>query len=95
MTEIIVLAVTRLSDGVCVAGVTNDGDWVRPTRPNAAHWRQLEYSDCRDASGEWIVRKGNTVRMDLIEPIPKGAHSEDWLVGQRHPELVEEVSKAL
>lgn len=93
MTEIIVLAVTRLSDGVCVAGVTNDGDWVRPTRPNAAHWRQLEYSDCRDASGEWIVRKGNTVRMDLIEPIPKGAHSEDWLVGQRHPELVEEVSK--
>ncbi len=93
MTEIIVLAVTRLSDGVCVAGVINDGDWVRPTRSNAAGWRQLEYGDCRDADREWVVRKGNVVRMDLAKPIPHASHSEDWLIGEQRPSLVKELSE--
>jgi len=61
MVEITILALTRLSDGVCAAGITNDGKWVRPTRPNPSGWRQLEYSDCKDANGSWVVRKGNAV----------------------------------
>jgi len=95
MTEIIVLAVTRLSSGVCVAGITSDGEWIRPTRPNANDtWRQLEYDDCKEGVGDWIVRKGNTVRMDLVKPIPQGDHSEDWLVGKSRPEPVGELSEA-
>lgn len=86
MTEIAVLSVTRLSGGVCVAGVTNDGEWIRPTRPNVADtWRQLEYSDCRDSSRQWVVRKGAWVRLDLVKSIPKGNHSEDWSIGNTKP----------
>lgn len=91
MTEIIVLAVTRLSDGVCVAGITEDGKWIRPTRPTSPNWRQLEYADCCDADGAWIVQRGNVVRMDLVEPIPQGAHTEDRLVGKRPPRLAREL----
>lgn len=93
MVEITILALTRLSDGVCAAGITNDGKWIRPTRPNPSGWRQLEYSDCKDASRHWIIQKGNMVRMDLKSPIPEGAHTEDWLVGAKKPELVEELSE--
>jgi len=94
MTEITISAVTRLSSGVCVAGINNDGMWVRPTQPNAANtWRQLKYDDCKDANGQWIVRKGNRVKMDLVKPIPDNAHSEDWLIGSRKPELLEKLSE--
>jgi len=88
MTEITVLAVTRLSTGVCIAGITNDGNWIRPTRPNHNDtWRQLEYEDCKDANGIWVVKKGNVVRMDILGHIPSGAHTEDWKIGSRKPEL--------
>ncbi len=94
MTEITILAVTRLSDGVCVAGITDDGDWVRPTRPNAADsWRQLEYDDCRNKNGGWVVCRGNRAKMGLVEPIPKDAHCEDWLVGKNKPELLRELAE--
>ena len=92
MVEITILALTRLSDGICAAGITNDGKWVRPTRPNLSGWRQLEYSDCKDANGRWVLRKGNVVRLDLVKPIPDKQHSEDWLVGSRKAELVKELS---
>lgn len=89
MTEIAVLAASRLSDGVCVAGITHQKQWVRPTRPKHDDtWRQLERSDCREARGQWVLAKGNVVRIDLVRPIPKEAHSEDWLIGPRKPELV-------
>jgi hypothetical protein len=94
MTEITILAVTRLSDGVCVAGVTQDGQWVRPTRPTSLDWRQLEYSDCKDKSGAWAVRKGNIVAMDLAEPIPAEAHSEDLRIGRQAPVLVKQLPEA-
>ena len=92
MTEITVLAVTRLGSGVCVAGVDDEGKWVRPTRPSSSGWRQLEYSDCRDESGDWVIRKGNIVAMNLVKPIPLGAHTEDWLVGQGRPKLVKQLT---
>ncbi len=92
MTEVTILAVTRLSSGVCVAGITIDGEWIRPTRPRGGGWRYLDYANCEDESGRWIIRKGNIVRMDLIKHIPEGAHSEDWLIGNRKPELIKELS---
>ena len=92
MTEITILAVTRISDGVCVAGITSDGGWIRPTRLQSGGWRYLDYSDCEDKSGNWIVRKGYIVKMELIKHIPEGAHSEDWLIGARKPVLATELS---
>jgi hypothetical protein len=95
MTKITILAVTRLSTGVCVAGITEDGQWIRPTRPNINDsWRQLEFDDCKDVNGQWIVKKGNIVRMDLVRAVPLGNHSEDWIVGSNKPELLREISES-
>lgn len=94
MTELTILSVTRLSSGVCVAGINQDGEWVRPTRPNCGDtWRQLEYADCKDSNGNWIVKNGNVVRMDLRDHISLGAHTEDWKIGDHKSELVEELSE--
>jgi len=94
MTEITILAVSRISDGVCVAGITDDGQWIRPTRPNRADsWRQLELDDCKDVNGNWTVRKGNRVKFDIVESIPKGNHSEDWRIGSRRARLVHELTE--
>ncbi len=40
------------------------------------------------------VYRGNVVRMDLTEPIPEDAHSEDWQIGNRKARLVHELSDA-
>ena len=37
-------------------------------------------------------RNGNVVAMDLVEPIPLGAHTEDWLVGDKRPKLVKQLA---
>jgi len=93
MTKITILAVSRISDGVCVAGITDDGQWIRPTRPNRDDsWRQLEFDDCKDSRGHWVLRKGNRVRIHLIKQIPHQNHSEDWLIGDQKPQLVKELS---
>ena len=90
MTEITILAVSRIGRGVCVAGVTEEENWIRPTRPNwNDSWRCLSYGHCRDENDNWVVHKGHKLRMHLVRPIPKGDHSEDWLIGNRRPELVE------
>lgn len=96
--ELAILAVTRLSDGVCVAGIDRDWRWVRPTRPAPTEWwperRLLTLDDCRDGQGEWVVRKGNVVDLDVQKPIPKGSHVEDWLVGTQPPKLVRTLPEA-
>jgi hypothetical protein len=81
-----------MGDGVCVAGITDDGHWIRPTRPRTKEWRYLDYDDCKDSKGNWIVLKGNRVGMHLTERIPEGAHSEDWLIGDKRPQLIEKLS---
>ncbi len=94
MTDLVILAVSRLSSGVCVAGMTKEGIWIRPTRPNSNDsWRQLEYDDCYDAKKRWIVCKGNIVKIDLLKPIPQDNHSEDWQIGKGRPELIEKLSE--
>ena len=91
--EIALLAVTRLGDGVCVAGITREGKWIRPTRPVGGDegWRCIEKDDCCDEKGEWVLKKGNVVDMDLTEPIPLGYRTEDWRLGDRPPRLVREL----
>jgi len=91
--EIALRSVTRLSDGVCIAGVTRAGRWVRPTRrvKGDETWRQIEKSDGYDEEGNWVLRKGNVVDLELREAIPTGYRTEDWLLGDRPPRLVREL----
>ncbi len=92
--QLLVIAVTRLSDGVCVACLDEENRWVRPTRDKRPNWRQLELTDLRDAEDRLVVSVGNVVEWDLERPTPRAVHSEDVLVGRCRPRLVTELTPA-
>lgn len=79
--EILILAVTRMRGGVCVAGMTAERDpitclrWVRPVKPH----RQLLPGDIRYPDGA-LMRLGDVVAWGLGEPRPDPPHVEDVLV---------------
>ncbi len=90
--DLLVMAVTRLSDGVCAACLADDNTWIRPTRENVKGWRQLEIRDLYDAQGRVAVKVGNMVRWRINKPIPRDVHSEDYLVGKAPPILLRTLS---
>jgi hypothetical protein len=85
--ELLVMSVTRLSDGVCVACLDERGQWVRPTRENYNGWRQLTLRDLRDSEKRIVVKVGNVVRWELLKPIPRDVHREDAQVANACPRL--------
>jgi len=87
-TDLLVMAVTRLSDGVCVACLDQQNRWVRPTQENARGWRQLTVGHLKDRTGRLVVQPGNLIRWDLGRPIPRDVHTEDVLVGNESPTLL-------
>ena len=82
---LLVMSVTRLSDGVCVACLDEDNQWVRPTRENFRGWRQLNVRDLRDAKQRIVVDVGNVVRWSLSTAIPRDVHCEDVQVAAVAP----------
>lgn len=86
-SRLLVMAVTRLSDGVCVACLNEQCKWVRPTRENAKGWRQLTVDDLKDPAGRIVVKVGNVVRWALGPPAPRDVHSEDVFVGAARPQF--------
>ena len=90
--RLLVMSVTRLSDGVCVAGVDAENAWVRPTREKTPGWRQLEPGDLRDARGQAVVQVGHIVDWPLGAPAPQGVHAEDVLVTRAPPRLTATLS---
>jgi len=86
-SRLLVLAVTRLSDGVCAACLNEQCKWVRPTRENASGWRQLTVDDLKDSAGRIVVKVGNVVRWTLGPPAPRDVHSEDVFVGAARPQF--------
>ncbi len=75
--RLLVMSVTKLADGVCVACLDTDYKWVRPTRENETGWRQLEVNDLFDERGQEVVRVGNVVTWSVGDAIPRDAHTED------------------
>ena len=90
--ELLVMSVTRLSDGVCVACVDENNRWIRPTRQASSGWRQLEITDLQDHRGRYVVEVGNIVAWRLGSPAPKDVHSEDVFVGSHRPRLIRPLS---
>ncbi len=78
--RLLVMAVTRLADGVCVACVDESNAWVRPTRQKAGGWRQLTPRDLCDARGEVVVTPGCLVDWPLGTAAPRDVHAEDVFV---------------
>ena len=86
--NLLVISVTRLGDGICVACVDEKGKWVRPTREGSDGWRQLKLGSLRDDRGQIVIKPGNLVQWPLGRPAPREVHSEDVLVSSAHPRLV-------
>jgi hypothetical protein len=88
--EILMLAVTRMQGGVCIAGMTAEPDpvtglrWVRPVR----EYGHVLLGDITTAEGT-VVRPFDVVAFNLLQPRPVPPHTEDWNADfVRHPPCV-------
>ena len=83
--EVLLLAVTRMLGGVCIAGMTTDPDpvtglrWVRPVRD----YSHILLGDITTAHGE-LLQPFDVAEFSLLRPHPDPPHSEDWITDFRH-----------
>ena len=84
--EVLILAMTNMLSGICVAGFTHERDpvtrlrWVRPTR----EFDTVLPGDMTDASGR-LMQCGDVVELNLLRPRPDPPHVEDWLADFADP----------
>lgn len=60
--EVVVMAVTKMNDGFCIAGMTTDGRWIRLIPQGSHNWRSIAYNnreyirtgDVLNVSGGWM-----------------------------------------
>ncbi|MCL7453331.1 MAG: hypothetical protein M8467_09810 [Anaerolineae bacterium] len=88
--EVLLLAVTRMLGGVCVAGMTAEPDpvtrlrWVRPVRD----YGHILLGDITTAEGQ-LLQPFDVVEFSLLRPQPDPPHSEDWITDFRQrPKVV-------
>ncbi|RLC89268.1 MAG: hypothetical protein DRI77_15860 [Chloroflexi bacterium] len=78
--QVLILAMTKMLSGICVAGFTSESDpvtglrWVRPGRDLDT----IQPGDMTDAAGR-LTQCSDVVELNLIEPRPDPPHTEDWL----------------
>jgi len=79
--ETLILAVTRMHGGVCVAGMVTEPDpitglrWVRPARD----FGHVLLGDITTVEGP-VLEPFDVVQLDLQCPQPDPPHTEDWIV---------------
>jgi hypothetical protein len=85
--DILILAVTRMRGGVCVAGMTAERDpvsglrWVRPVKLHGALLLgDIRYGRSIERSDGALMRLGDVVAWRLGAPRPDPPHIEDVLV---------------
>jgi hypothetical protein len=77
--EILMLAVTKMLGGVCIAGMSTEPDpatrlrWVRPVREHG----HVLLGDITTAAGE-VLRPFDVVAFNLLQPRVLSPHTEDW-----------------
>lgn len=89
--ETLILAVTRMVGGMCIAGMTTESDavtglrWVRPTR----EFGHVLLGDITTASGR-VLQPFDVANLALLRPDPDPPHVEDWLTDFVHqrPEIL-------
>ncbi|MEW6097088.1 MAG: hypothetical protein AB1567_11290 [bacterium] len=93
--DIVVLAMTKMANGVCIAGVEPEtGEWIRPVRLDISdpmeHCIQLTDFIIK---GQPHIKPLALSRFGLKEPNPVPPHIEDWLIDRRvKPNLLKELS---
>jgi len=77
--EVLLLAMTHMRSGICVAGMTREPDpttglrWVRPVRD----FETVLPGDMSDDAGH-LFQCGQVVTLNLLDPRPDPPHVEDW-----------------
>lgn len=82
LVEFTIVAVSRLGQGICVAGIRGSSgayEWIRPTRQVAVRFQGLEDSDLYNLRGELITKVGSRVRWEISGKMKsEGPHIEDY-----------------
>ena len=84
--EVLILALTQMRSGICVAGFTREPDpvtglrWVRPVRD----FETVLPGDMTDADG-CAFRCCDVIALNLVAPRPDPPHVEDWRADFVHP----------
>ncbi|MDI6655429.1 MAG: hypothetical protein QME59_06025, partial [Candidatus Hydrothermarchaeota archaeon] len=78
--KIVILAVTKMQgDRICLAGINESNEWVRPVKRYPYH---LEKSDLfNEKTNQIIYENFNIVDIPLIKKLEKSPHSEDYIIG--------------
>lgn len=78
--EFAVLAVTKLGEELCVAGVDKNKRWIRPTSFGPGGWRQFRKCDVFDKNKNAVIALSNVVILKVLAFIPESyaPHIEDW-----------------
>ena len=83
--ELLILAVTKMLGGVCIAGMTAEPDpvtrlrWVRPVR----EFGHVLLGDITTPEQQ-VLRPFDVVSFNLIRPRPEPPHTEDWIADFVH-----------
>ena len=83
--EVLIMAVTRMLSGVCLAGFLNEPHphshyrWVRPTKK----YDTVLLGDITDDAGR-VIQCCDVVSLGIEEPRPDPPHCEDWLTDFVH-----------
>ena len=83
--EVLLLAITKMLGGLCLAGMTTEPDpvsglrWVRPV-PEFGH---VLLGDVTTAEGQ-VLQPFDVAEFDLVRPKPDPPHAEDWAVDFVH-----------
>jgi hypothetical protein len=98
--EVIILAVTKMHGGVCIAGIDKQGEWVRPIRPT-----KKRIGECDTISdycllpidffhrGKSHFINGAMTRIYLTTHSPTPPHIEDWIIDTRNkPQLLHKLN---
>lgn len=72
MKRVTLLAVTRMLSGVCIGGIDEDGNWVRPVK----EFGTLLLGDITYPTRE-VMRVFDEAGFPVLRPRPQGAHVED------------------
>jgi hypothetical protein len=89
--ETLMLAVTQMHGGVCIAGMTTEPDpisglsWVRPIRDGG----HVLLGDITTSEGD-VLRPFDVVQLRLLRPHANPPHTEDWVTDfvHRRPHIV-------
>ena len=89
--QLVITDLTRMrGDRVCIFGVDDDGNGIRPDIPPTG----IREDYLLDKRGRCIIRPFAVIEFDLIRPLPKPPHTEDWEISAHHrPRLIRNLSE--